>query len=263
MSDDDALPAIVLAGGTAGPELEALTGQSRRALIQIHGRTLLTRVLDALQESGSICRVLVVGDVPEDNRFERVPDQGSFVSNVLAGLSALREARYALITTSDLPFLTGDSVRGFLQPAMNLMKEEGSALVWPVVPIRICYERYPGIRRTALRTKEGYFTGGNLMLVRPEALINVRDLLSETYAARKSILRLAGKLGVETMVRLLLSVLVSPKWLPLSYLEKRVSGLLGVPARALVSTDATLATDLDRVSDFMALGTGLSQEERA
>lgn len=101
------------------------------------------------------------------------------------------------------------------------------------------------------------------MVVRPGALVDVRDLLAETYAARKSILRLAGRLGGETVLRLLFSVLLSPKWLPLSYLEKRISALLGVPVRALISTDATLATDLDRVSDFRALGISLSQEQQS
>lgn len=240
-----------------------MTGQPCRALIRVYGKSLLARVLDALQESGQIDRVLVVGNVPEDSRFERVQDRGSFVANVLAGLSILQEAPYALITTSDLPFLTGDSVRNFLHEATNLMEKEGCALVWPVVPVSICYESYPGIRRTALRTKEGHFTGGNLMVVRPGALVDVRDLLAETYAARKSILRLAGRLGGETVLRLLFSVLLSPKWLPLSYLEKRISALLGVPVRALISTDATLATDLDRVSDFRALGISLSQEQQS
>lgn len=251
------IPAVVLAGGKAKPELQAATGQTNRALVPVNGKTLLRHVVDALQASDKIGAITVVGDLPDSSDYARVPDQGAFVANVVAGVSAYPNAPFVLVTTSDLPFLTGDRITQYILGARARAEESSAAFVWPVIPVSVCYAQFPGIKRTALRLREGEFTGGNLMLVRPNRLLSQQQRIADAYDARKSVLRLAGLLGVGTLFRLALSQLLSPKLLTLSFLESRVSKLLGVPARALISEDAAIATDLDRPSDFAAAGVPL------
>ncbi|CEK17887.1 nucleotidyltransferase family protein [Chthonomonas calidirosea] len=246
------LPVVILAGGKAKPELQAAIGGPHRALAVVGGKTLLAHMVEAMQEAGatSIC---VVGDMPTSLSYHVLPDQGDFVANLFAGLSFFSEEPFVLVSTCDLPFLTGNVVLRFMEDSLQLAKREHAGFIWPVVPVSLCYERFPQIRRTSLRLSEGVFTGGNLALIAPKALLKQQARIASAYAARKSPLRLAKLLGASALLRLLLSQTLFPSLLTISWLESRVSNLLGSPARALRSEYPELATDLDRPEDFRAL----------
>jgi hypothetical protein len=250
---------VVLAGGKARPDLIAATGQTNRALVIVNGKTLLEHSVDALRASPLCGSVTVVGDVPESADYAHLPDAGDFVSNVLAGATASAEAPFLLLASADMPFLTGEVVTTFLREALALAQESGAGLIYPVVPVGDCYARFPGVRRTSLRLKEGELTGGNLMLARPHFLLAQKDRLAAAYAARKSPLRLAAMLGPETVLRLLFSQPFAPQLLTIPLLEAQVSRLLGGPARALLTHHPEIATDLDRASDFAAVGLPIAQ----
>lgn len=252
----EAVPAVVLAGGRVRPDLQAALGVTNRALAVVNGRTLLDHVVAALQAPDStgaaVAATTVIGDVPESSLYTRLPDTGLFVDNVLSGLSAYPGARFVLLATADLPFLTREAVADFLRSARRRAEAENAVAVWPVVPVADCYARFPGVQRTALRLREGGFTGGNLMLVRPEAILALRSRIAAAYAARKSPLRLALMLGLPAVLRLTLSQIVAPGLLTIPYLEARVSALVGGPVRAVVCRSPEIATDLDRPADFQA-----------
>jgi len=247
------LPAVVLAGGRAKPELEAVIGQKVRALAVVHGKTLLAHVVDALRAADPERSITVIGDVPPAVGYTVRPDTGDFVSNLFAGISVYADAPYVLIATSDLPYLTGEAVADFAQSAVEMAQQQKADLIYPVVPVAHCYARFPGVKRTALRLREGEYTGGNLMLASPRFLLDQRVRIAGAYAARKSPLRLAAILGFGTLWRLLLSQKVSPHLLTVPLLEAQVSRVLGGEARALISAYPEIATDLDRPSDFQAL----------
>ncbi len=89
------------------------------------GRTMLERVMDALQGSKYVETIVLVG--LEDDmgmHFKRpidqyLPDQGSLVGNVLAGVNWLRkeypDMKSVLFSTSDLPALTAANVDSFVE----------------------------------------------------------------------------------------------------------------------------------------------------
>jgi GTP:adenosylcobinamide-phosphate guanylyltransferase len=246
------VPAVVLAGGKAKPEMIAAAGIENRALIPFNGRTMLGHIVSALQDAPGVGRIVVVGSVPESPEYTRVDDQGGFVENIFAGLAIVGDAEYALITTSDLPFVSGEAVEDFVTRGRAL----GVDIVYPVVEVDDCYRRFPGIRRTAVAFREGRFTGGNMMLVRPRSMMAHRDRIAQSYAARKSPLRLAWMLGPGIVLRgaIALSPLPSPLTLPA--VEKAVGRLLGGTARALLSRYPEIATDIDRPDDLSAIRAG-------
>ena len=248
------IPGVILAGGKAKPEMEALTGQSNRALTLVQGRTLLEVVTDALARAGNVGPLTVVGDVPDDPRYERLPDGGDFVANVTAGAQAFPDAEFLLVATSDLPFLTGPITADFVRDALAKAAQTNADILYPIVPVAECYARFPHVKRTSLRLREGVFTGGNLMLIRPSFLLARREWIAESYAARKSVLKIARILGPGAIVRLAISQKFAPNLLTLNWLENRVSGLIGATGRALVCHAPEIATDLDRPSDFAAVG---------
>ena len=252
-SDNGGVPCVVLAGGRVKPDLQAVIGQEKRALAVVNGKTLLEIVVSALEAAPSVGPITVVGDLPPSDRWASLPDAGDFVSNVMAGIGSHAAAPFVLVATSDLPFLTGQGVEDFVRGAKKLAVERQADIVWPVVPLALCYERFPGIRRTALKLREGRFTGGNFLLARPAFVLSHRDHLTSAYAARKSPSRLASMLGIGTVSRLLFSQTVAPHLLTVPLLEQRISRLLTGQARAYVSPFPEIATDLDRPSDFAAI----------
>ena len=102
-----ALGAIVLAGGTA-----ARMGGVDKASIELHGRTLLAHVLDAVMDAGE---VVVLGDwVPTDRpvTFTREdPALGGPAAGLLTGLAALaRSPGQVVVVAVDMPRVSMSTV---------------------------------------------------------------------------------------------------------------------------------------------------------
>ncbi len=244
---------MVLAGGVAKPELEAVIGVKVRAMAVVHGKTLLGHIVDGLRGASNLGEITVVGNVPDSEAYARVADGGDFVTNIFAGLGRYEAAEYVLVTTSDLPYITCDTIDLFLDGAVHLAEETGANMIYPIVKVASCYAQFPGIKRTARKLKEGAFTGGNMMLLRPAFMMQQRQRISDAYAARKSPAKLASMLGLGTLVRLILSQTISPNLLSVSLLEQRASAMLGGSVKALVFPNADIATDLDKPEDFLAV----------
>jgi molybdopterin-guanine dinucleotide biosynthesis protein A len=244
----EATPAVVLAGGKPVTTPDGRT--TPRALVEVHGRPMVERVADALREARSVGDVLIVGDIPPVSGCLRAADRGGFVENILAGIEAFPNAGHVLLATCDTPFLTPASVDDFAERALALDAD----MVYPFVPVRLCYERFPGIKRTSLRLREGAMTGGNLVLARPAFLIQQRERTAEAYAARKSPFRLARMIGPGMTLRLAIGVTIWPSLVGVPELERAISNLLGGRARGVCSAYPELATDVDRPEELAALG---------
>ncbi len=245
-----AIPRVVLAGGKATGELAHQIQCSSRALAVFQGRRLLDIVVEALVRADADARVTVVGDVPDSAAYLRVGDQGDFVSNLYAGIAASGESDWILISSSDMPYLDVGPVVEFVRLAIARAAATGADLVYPIVPVSSCYARYPRLSRTAVKLREGEYTGGNMMIARPAFLVKRRELISRAYAARKQPFRLAGMLGLQIVIRLAVSQLVAPAALNLDMLERRVGTLCGGRVVALACELPEIATDLDKPSDF-------------
>lgn len=117
--------AVVLAGGR-GTRL----GGVAKAGIEVGGRTLLARSLDAL---GDAAEVVVVGDpVPTQRPVTFVresPAYGGPAAALLTGVDALlKPTAYVAVAAVDMPYLTGGTWRRLVTAAVG---RDGSALVGP------------------------------------------------------------------------------------------------------------------------------------
>lgn len=242
------VPAVVLAGGALKPEMAAVAGTANRALVVVGGRTMLHSVITALKESGVVAPIVVVGAPASGDGVEHVDDAGGFVENVYAGAAHVGESERILIATSDLPYLSAESVRDVVERGSALNAD----LVYPVVPVSLCSARFPGIRRTAVKLRDGEFTGGNIVLVRRVFMESQQDRLSRAYAYRKSPLRLAMMLGMSTTLRFAAAALL-PGYLRIASLEAAMGRFVHGITRALISPYPEIATDIDRPEDLEAL----------
>jgi molybdopterin-guanine dinucleotide biosynthesis protein A len=236
--------AVVLGGGKSDDPVALAAGVSVKALVMLEGRTMAWHVLRALRESGKVDRIVYVGPVVPD--FEalidvNVPGQDGMLENLEAGLKALEAfgpATRALVVTADVPLLTAVAVRDLFA------RDPGTALVYPVVTERACETAFPGGRRTYARVREGKFTGGNLFLLEPRLVSQFMPKLRQVIANRKNPLALAGMIGAGILIKFLLGQV------RISELEARVSRILGVDAKALISEHAEIGFDVDKADDL-------------
>lgn len=241
--------AVVLAGGQSKPELVAVAGVPNRALLQIEGQTMLSRVVHALRESGVVERVLVVGNVTPPEGCLALPDTGDFVENVLQVAASVPEEEYILYATTDIPFLTPQAVADFVTRGLR----SGADMCYPIIPLELCRQRFPNMPRTALSLREGAFTGGNLLLVRAGVVRRQAELLRRAFAARKSVWALARILGAGIILRAVLAKLLSPRLLSIAHIKHRVQQLINATAQEIITEYAEIGVDIDKAEHVQKL----------
>lgn len=238
--------AVVLGGGDPGDAFAAAHHVNVKPLIPIHGQPMAAYVLRALKGSGQVSRIAYVGPTtPELNALIdlRVTDQGTLLGNLEAGVDALQAGlqpgERVLVVTADIPMLNAQQVREVLSAAPT-----DAALVYPVVRKEDCERAYPGVKRTYARVKDGTFTGGNLFILDPALIHQFLPRLREVLNARKAPLKLAGIIGPGVLLQMLTGQLTVRR------LEEKISTILNVPARALITSHAAIGTDVDKDDDL-------------
>jgi GTP:adenosylcobinamide-phosphate guanylyltransferase len=233
------IPAIIMAGGRESDKFAAAGENPVRGLAEIHGSPMVAYVVNALRASPSVSRIAIVcaAGFPQSGNVDRVIEaRGGMVENVRAGLEACRDLGEAvLLTSADVPFLTGAAIEDFLLRSLN----SGAALGYAVVPRGASEARFPHMRRTYARLAEGEFTGGNAFFLRHDAWPAIERVLSRVHGARKKPWILAQFLGVRILWRYLRHTVTVHE------AEERISHLLGAPCRAIITQYAELGADVD------------------
>jgi hypothetical protein len=220
---------LVLAGG-----LSDRLPVPRKADLIIGGRRMVDYVTNALQAVPEISSVRVVRG-----------ESDCLVTNLMQALETMKtqENDYILIASCDIPFLTPESVTDFLHNC-----EPGYDLYYPIVRREACEKRFPGIKRTYAKLREGTFTGGNLFLVRASKLPRLKDRLTRVFQNRKSPLKLSREFGFGVTVSFLASALFGS--LSVAKLEREVERVVGIKPKAVFSEYAEIGTDIDKLSDL-------------
>src|SRR5260221_7575867 len=116
------IDAFIIAGGTPKQDepLYPLTQGKSKALLPIAGKPMVQWVLEALDGSAAVGRVVVAGLAPGDaaltsaKELTYLPNAGSMIGNAEIGIKKILEldpqAQKALIVSSDIPCLTAPIV---------------------------------------------------------------------------------------------------------------------------------------------------------
>ncbi len=237
--------AVVLAGGPADDVAALEPGAVNKAFVRINGVTLVERTLRALRASTTIGRITVVapqaahGDSALALADELRADGKKIRESLHSGLNGLPGAELVLLSTSDLPVLTPESVDDFVTYARAIDPDLG----YSCVERRVHLAAYPDVPHTWARLREGTFCGGGFVAIKPRVLPALEGFIERLGAARKNPLALASLFGWDVLARFALGRL------SISDAERRASHLLGAPVRALASPHAQIAVNVDRVSD--------------
>lgn len=238
------MTAIVLAGG--GPdEVSAMQpGAPNKAFVRIGGVALVERVLRALRESASIDRIVVVappqmhGDSALALADECRADGTRIRESLRNGLAGLPPDDAVLVVTSDLPVLTPQAVDDFVARARSV----GGEIGYGCLERRVHLAAFPHVPHTWARLRDGTYCGGGLVALRPRALAALEHFIEQLGAARKKPWRLASLFGPRVLLKY-----VSGR-LTIADAERRAREL-GVDARAVPSSYAETAVNVDRASD--------------
>lgn len=239
--------AVVLAGGGKEEPLTAQEGVSNKAFIAIHGRPIVGYILDALTGGTSIRKVIVVGPEKElaglleqGYCFIPVPEEGGLLENAAAGLRAVDRERPCLVLTGDIPLIDRETIESFLE----LCDPFDGDFYYPILTRGSCRERFPEMKRTYVRLRDGFFTGGNMALLRPEWFARCRHRLDLFVAYRKKPLKLFRILPLSFIFKFLLNRLT------VCDLESYLSEMMQARAFAVPCDLVEIGTDVDKISDL-------------
>jgi GTP:adenosylcobinamide-phosphate guanylyltransferase len=256
---------IITAGGAPGPDdpLYPYTQGKPKAVLDMEGRTMLERVMDALQGSKYVEKIVVIG--LEDDmgmQFKRpvdqyLPDHGSLVSNVLAGVNWLRneypDMESVLFSTADLPTLTSANVDHYVESCMPFDK----GIYYIFVTKEEMEARFPGSKRTYTKLKGIEIAGGDLAIAQVALANENEELWRALTNARKHAWKLARIVGLRVLLKLLF------RRLSIADIEETASRLIGRPAQIVLNAPAEMAMDVDKPEQLELLRADIQRSQDA
>lgn len=237
--------AVVLAGDNNKGEYIRGERIKNKAFYPINDKPMLSYVLDVLSQVPEIHEIVIVGPELELQSFKKsynveiIPHKFEIIDNVVVSKKGWEDGRI-LIVTSDIPMITVDSIKDFIYQS-NQSEDD---LFYPIVSKETNELLFPGVKRTYVTLKEGIFTGGNVFMVNVSCIDGAASQGRKLINLRKSPIKLANYLGWIFLMKLL------SKRLTIQGLENRVSKLLNLKAKALISEYPQLGTDVDKDSDI-------------
>lgn len=253
---------IVAAGGTPKPEdpLYSLTEGRPKALIDMHGRTMLERVLDALQNSQHVGHIVVVGlgsdlGMTFQRPVDHLPDHGSMVGNTLAGLAHLRERNPDLKTimfcSADIPTITPEIVDDMIERCRPFDK----AMYYNFVTREVLEQRFPHSNRTYVKLKGIEIAGGDMAIAQASLADGNEELFEALTNARKNAWKLARIVGIGFLIKFLL------RRVGIKEIEETAARVVNRPAEVVLNPHAEIAMDADRLDQVELLRADIAARE--
>jgi CTP:molybdopterin cytidylyltransferase MocA len=259
--------ALVLAAdrGSADP-VAAMAGTSCKALVPVAGVPMVRRVVDALEASDRIDRIVLVGparhllaqeasmtQLLDTARISWLEPANSPSASAAQALAQQPAGVPVLVTTADHALLSREMIDYFLQQATS----SGHDFVVAVTPLAKVMARFPGTRRTGIRLRGGPYCGSNLFAFMTEDARRLASFWQRVEQDRKHPRRvIAGALGVEGVLRYLLGRLTLEQAL------QKLSSKLGVNIGAVIMPFAEAAIDVDSPLDHQLVETFHAQRNR-
>jgi CTP:molybdopterin cytidylyltransferase MocA len=257
--------AVVL-GADRSPDdpLVRASGACCKALVKINGTPMLQQVVNALESSEAIERIVVSGPqrqhltsnrelqkAVESGRILWLAPQQSPSSSAFAAMSGVAADVPVLITTADHPLLRAEYVDHFLDRA----RAGGADVAVALVRFADIQKKFPHARKTVLRFRDGGYCGCNLFAFMTAESRHVADIWRKVEQQRKNPLRIVVQLGWWSVLRYLLGRL------DLESAMQQLSARFGVRIEPVILPFPEAAIDVDSVAD-QALVEGISGSSR-
>lgn len=233
------LNAVILAGDRDENGLS-------KAMRKIASRYMIEYVISSLRESGCVARIYVVGDNVLREKIGNLVDgwieaSGGIMDNLRRAVSVIGDMETpCIIATSDIPMVKGEAIKDFVEKCSQDSIDVG----YPIIDKKLNDEKYPDVKRTYVKMKEGTYTGGNIIYLNPKIVENCTKKAEQLIKFRKKPLKMGRVLGFTFLIRLALGNL------PISKVEDKIQSMFEVRGRAILTDYPELGNDVDKPSDI-------------
>lgn len=250
---------LILAGDDpAAPSPLAFSERvAQKALIEVGSRPMLAWSIDAARNSPRTGAIAVVGiDTPGidmNPEIALVDGNGDFAQNLLAGLewaATQGDARApVLVLGSDTPLITPEALTWFIDACATQENDLHLAIVRQET-LEAIYARNG---KSWLKTREGRFTGGELAMMRPQAMLKKRQRLEALAQSRRDVRAILAHLPTSLRLRALLGQ--AHLW----ELREAAQELTGLQIGLTEMPFAAPALDVDSAADLAAARNEMAQ----
>jgi GTP:adenosylcobinamide-phosphate guanylyltransferase len=240
--------AIIPAGGIPQPKdsLYAYTQGKFKVLLLIEGKPIIQWVVDALNESGEVDRIIIVG-LPDDTPIQSkrqitfVASQNDLMLNIQAAAEKVVEldptCTDAFLVSGDIPGLTAEMVKWL---AGKVKQRPPMDIHYTVVAKQAIESEFPGSKRTYTKMKDCEVSGGDCSVFNPHMAIDPNARWRKLIDYRKSPIKQAALIGFDTLFLLLIGQL------SLKEAERRVTRRLDICGEVVLAPYAGIAMDVDK-----------------
>lgn len=217
-----------------------------KALRVISSRYMIEYVISSLRESGCIGRIYVVGDERLKEKVGNLVDgwieaSGGIMDNIRRSVQIMGDFETPCIfATSDIPMVRGEAIRDFVEKCQLKSIDLG----YPIIDKKLNEQKYPEVKRTYVKMKEGTYTGGNIIYFNPKIVENCTKKAERLIEYRKNPLKMGRVLGFTFLIRLALGKL------PISKVEDKIQKMFDVRGSAILTDYPEIGNDVDKPSDI-------------
>lgn len=246
--------ALILAGiRPGGDPVAASAGVPSKAFIEVGGRPMLLRVLDALDASRQVGPHILCG--PSQKSIEQQPELNVRIAEgrlkYMAGqstpslsthhvLQSLTDSAPVLVTTADHALLSAPIIDYFCSEAQRAKCD----VVVGITSYQEVISAFPETRRTAVKFKDGSYCGCNLFSFLNPHSYQAAQFWRQIEKDRKKPLKMMRILGWAAVLRYLTGKMTLND--ALGHLSKR----MGIRAGAIMIPFPEAAVDVDTIEDL-------------
>ncbi|MCD4786147.1 MAG: nucleotidyltransferase family protein [Candidatus Eremiobacteraeota bacterium] len=204
------IDAIILAGGGVDKSLKKYCKSRGKAFIKIDNKIMVEYSIDAVRQVEQIDRVVLVADpehVPADikNKVDLIVNGGdSIATSLKLGVKALEpKPKRVLVLPCDLPMINSNVIEDFITRSVGVRVD----ITYAYLSKKNSEKKYPDLRHTYVKLKDGTFCGTGLFLMNPEIIDSCEAFFNKLSDNRKNPFGLASLLGFGFLIKLILGKL--------------------------------------------------------
>ena len=233
--------AVITAGGRVDGRFAETIGTEVKALARVAGKAMVDAAIESARGAGAERIAVVGGDEILAHCGARVDE---IIGEDVRGRENLRRAicsavdRPLLLMSSDMPFISAETLRAFAERART------ADVALPLASESAYEAAYPGAPSHVTAIGSERVANGNVVFFAPGVGERVLPIAQRLFDARKSLWRMATMLGPALLARYALGRL------RIEHVERHAARMLGVRACAVRDCSPALCFDIDTWDDY-------------
>lgn len=216
-----------------------------KALMKIASRFMVEYIINSLRDSKCINKIFIVGNDVIKKEIGQMVDgfihsSGGILDNIQNVINYIGEDEVpCIICTSDIPLVKGEAIRDFIQSCQERNLEFG----YPIIDKRLNDLKYPEVERTYIKMKDGTYTGGNIVYVKPWTIKAFGEKARMMIENRKNPFKMGKLLGFKFLAMLILGRV------SVEMVERRIETDFNIRCGAIRTEYPEIGNDVDKPSD--------------